>query len=102
MNPMQQMMMQAQRAQREMQKAQAELASKEFSVTKGGAVSVVVKGDKSIQSISIDEDAFDKDNKDMVEEMIAMAINEAFEKIDEANAEIEERILGKAKGGFGF
>lgn len=78
---MQQMLIQAQKMQREMQKKQAELEEKEFTVTKGGAVTVVVKGDKSIKSVSIDKDAFDPDNKEMVEEMVTMAINEAIETI---------------------
>lgn len=97
---MQQMLMQAQKMQRELQKAQEELKSKEFTVSKGGAVTVIVKGDHSVKSVSIDEDAFDKDNKEMVEEMVAMAINEAIEKIKEAETEINERITGRAGGLF--
>ena len=98
---MQQMMMQAQKMQRELQKAQAELAKKEFSVSKAGLVTVTVLGSKEIKSIIIDEDGFDKDNKEMVEEMIASAINELFEQIDQESEAINERITGRA-GGFGF
>lgn len=98
---MQQMMIQAQKMQREMQKAQAELAAKEFTITKAGLVTVVVMGDKSIKSVNIEEDGFDKDNKEMVEEMIASAINEAIEKIDAESDAINERITGRS-GGFGF
>lgn len=98
---MQQMMIQAQKMQRELRKAQAELAEKEFKVSKGGAVTVTVLGSKEIKTIDIDKDAFDADNKEMVEEMIAMAINEANEKIDEEAEAINERITGQ-KGGFGF
>ena len=47
------------------------------------------------------EVAFDKDNKEMVEELIAMAINEAFEQIDEAEAAINERLTGPPSG-YGF
>ena len=83
-----------------MQKAQNELKEKEFTVSKGGAVAVVVKGDHTIKSISIDEDAFDKDNKEMVEEMIAMAVNEAIEQIEKESAEINERITGRSGGLF--
>ena len=78
---MQQMMAQAQKMQRELKKAQAELAQKEFVVSKGGALTVTVYGNKQVKSVNIDADAFDADNKDMVEEMIALAINEALEKI---------------------
>lgn len=97
---MQQMLMQAQKMQRELQKAQDELKKKQFTVSKGGAVTVVVLGDKSVKSVSIDPDAFDPDNKEMVEEMITMAINEAIQKIGAEEAEINESITGRAGGLF--
>ena len=98
---MQQMMIQAQKMQRELQKAQAELESKEFSLTKAGLVTVTVFGSKEIKSINIEEDGFEKENKEMVEEMIASALNELFENIDKESAAINERITGRS-GGFGF
>lgn len=98
---MQQMMMQAQKMQRELQKAQAELAAKEFSVTKAGLVTVTVLGSKEVKSVVIDEDGFDKDNKEMVEELVVAALNELFAKIDAESEAINERITGRA-GGFGF
>ena len=97
---MQQMLAQAQKMQRELQKAQDELKKKEFTVSKGGAVTVVVLGDKTIKSVSIDQDAFDADNREMVEEMIAMAVNEAHTKIDEESAKINEAITGRPGGLF--
>ncbi len=98
---MQQMMAQAQKMQRELKKAQAELAAKEFVVSKGGAVTVTVYGSKQVKSVNIDKDAFDADNKEMVEDMIALAINEALEQINEESEAINERITGQ-RGGFGF
>ena len=98
---MQQMMAQAQKMQRELKKAMAELAEKEFVVSKGGAVTVTVLGSKEIKSINIEADAFDVDNKEMVEDMIALAINEALEKIEAESEAINERITGQP-GGFGF
>lgn len=95
------MMIQAQKMQRELQKAQAELAKKEFQVTKAGLVTVTVFGSKQIKEVVIDEDGYDKDNKEMVEELIVSAINELFEKINEENDAINERITGRA-GGLGF
>ena len=97
---MQQMLMQAQKMQRELQKAQDELKKKEFTVSKGGAVTVVVLGDKTIKSVNVDPDAFDPDNKEMVEEMIAMAINEANAQIDVESAKINEAITGRSGGLF--
>ena len=98
---MQQMMAQAQKMQRELKKAMAALAEKEFVVTKGGAVTVTVLGNKEIKAVEIDKEAFDEDNREMIQEMIALAINEAIAKIDEEAEEINERITGQP-GGFGF
>ncbi len=97
----QQMMAQAQKMQRELKKAQAELAQKEFIVSKGGAVTVVVYGNKQVKAVEIDKDAFTEDNKEMIEELIPMAINEALAQITEEEEAINERITGQP-GGFGF
>ena len=97
---MQQMLMQAQKMQRELQKAQNELKAKEFTVSKGSAVTVIVMGDKSIKSIDIDKDAFDPENKEMVEEMIALAVNEAIAQIEKESEEINERVTGRSGGLF--
>ena len=97
---MQQMLMQAQKMQRDMQKKQAELEAKEFTVSKGGAVTVVVKGDKSVKSVDIDKDALDPDNKEMVEELIALAINEAIEQMKAKKAEISASVSGGMGGLF--
>ena len=97
---MQQMVIQAQKMQREIQKAQAELAKKEFKASKAGLVSVVVLGSKEIVSIDIDKDGFDPDNKEMVEEMIALAINEAIEQIRAKEEEISSSVSGGMGGLF--
>ena len=98
---MQQMMIQAQKMQRELQKSQEALAKKEFRVNKAGLVEIVVLGSKEIQSINIEPDGFEADNKEMVEELIASGINELFAQIDEENEAINEKITGRS-GGFGF
>lgn len=97
---MQAMLAQAQKMQRELQKAQAELAKKEFAISKSGAVNVVVMGDKSVKSISIEKDAFEIDNKEMIEELIALAINEALEQIEKESEAINTRITGRSGGLF--
>lgn len=94
---MQQMLIQAQKLQREMQKQMAELEQKEFTVSKSGAVTVVVKGDKTVKSINIDKDAFDADNKEMVEELIALAINEAIEQIRAEEEAINSKMAAPGK-----
>ena len=95
MNQMQQMLMQAQRMQREMAKARAALAEQEFKVSKGGMVELVMKGDRSVASLQIDEAALEADNKEMLEETIVMALNEALEQIQAADDAIEEKVTGK-------
>ena len=97
---MQQMLAQAQKMQRELQKAMNELKEKEFVINKNGMVVVTVTGDKEVKSIDIDNDAMDVDNKDMVQESIVLALNEAFAKIDAEAEAINERITGRAGGLF--
>ena len=93
---MQQLMAQAQKMQRELKKAKAALAEKEFEISKGGAVKVTVLGNKTVKSVEIQDDAFNKEDKDMVQDMIAMAINEAIEQIDAEEAKINEAITGQS------
>ena len=98
---MQQMMAQAQKMKREMEKAQAALAEKEFTISKGGAVTITMLGSKEIKSIDIDKDALDPENKEMIQDMIVLAINELFEQINAEEEAINERITGSTRG-FGF
>ena len=97
---MQRMLAQAQKMQRELQKAMNELKEKEFVINKNGMVVVTVTGNKEVKSIDIDNDAMDVDNKDMVQESIVLALNEAFAKIDAEAEAINERITGRAGGLF--
>ena len=96
---MQQLMIQAQKMQRELKKAKDQLHEKEFSKNKSGVVEVTVKGDKTLVKIDIDKDALE--DKEMVEEMIVLALNELYEQIDEEEAAIEDKLTGASKG-FGF
>ena len=100
MNQMQQMLQQAQKMQRQLQKAHAELDAKEFTVEKAGLVTVVLTGDKKVKSISIDKDALPPDDAEMVQDTIIAAINEAIDQITEANNKIDEEITGRSGGLF--
>ncbi|MCR5348772.1 MAG: YbaB/EbfC family nucleoid-associated protein [Bacilli bacterium] len=95
MNQMQQMLANAQRMQREMQKAQAALAEKEFKVSKGGMVELTMLGDRSVQELVIDKDALDPENAEILSESIVLALNEALEAIEKEHEEIEKRVTGK-------
>lgn len=97
---MQQMLMQAQKMQRELRKAKEALYEKEFTLSKSGLVTVIMYGNKEIKSIDIDKDAIEPDNKEMIEDTIAACVNELNEKINDEEDEIEEKITGKSGMGF--
>ncbi|MBO7699467.1 MAG: YbaB/EbfC family nucleoid-associated protein [Eubacteriaceae bacterium] len=93
------LMKQAQKMQQEMQKAQEELLSREYEATSGGgAVKVVYGGDKKLRAIEIDDELLNPDDKDMLTDMIIVAVNEVIEK---AEADAQTRI-GSVTGGIGF
>lgn len=97
---MQQLMMQAQRMQRELQKAQAELAKKEFSVNKNGMITVSMLGNKQITKIDIDEDALEKDNKELIEELLQSAINELIEQVNNEEEAINSKLQSGVRMGL--
>ncbi len=101
MNQMQQMLMQAQRMQRELEKAHAALETKEFIVKKAGIIEVCVLGSKKVKEIKIEPDALSADNADMIQDTIAMAINEALEQIAKEEEAMSEKVTGR-KGAFPF
>ena len=88
---MQALMKQAQKLQQDMLKAKEELDNTEF-VGESSFVKVVVKGNKNLVSVKIDApDALDKDDLEMLEDLILVATNEAMKKVDEAT----EKKMGK-------
>lgn len=81
------LMKEAKKMQADMEKSQAELASKEFDVTAGGgAISVKVTGEKVIKEIKIQKDVVDPDDVEMLEDLILTCVNEALRKVDSAQA----------------
>ena len=79
---MQALMQQAQKMQREMEKAQKDLEAKEFEiVSAGGGIKVTITGSKVVKNIEIDEDIIDPEEKEMLQDMIVVAINEAINKV---------------------
>ena len=84
---MQALMRQAQSLQKDMEKIQKEIETKEFE-GESSIVKVKATGDKKIQSITIDKTAkLEKDDIEMLEDMIMIAINNTFEKIDKFKEE---------------
>ena len=96
---MSQLMKQAQRMQRQMEEAQAQLEETEMTGTAGGGVvEVTVSGKKEITKIHIDPEAVDPDDVEMLEDLVMAATNEALHKIDEITA----ASMPKMPGGLGF
>ncbi len=79
------MMKKAQEMQENMQKAQRELASKEVTGEAGGGmVSVVMRGTHEVNRVTIDPSLAD-DDIEMLEDLIAAAVNDAVHKIEKSN-----------------
>jgi len=95
---MQQMMMQAQKLQRELNKTMSELETKEFTLTKGGAITVTLLGSHEVKSVQIKGDFLNSENKEMIEDLLAITINEIIQMIEEARGDINEKITGRRTG----
>ena len=82
------LMKEAKKMQADMEKSQAELATKEFDATTGGgAISVKVTGQKVLKEIKIQKDVVDPDDVEMLEDLILTCVNEALRKVDSAQAD---------------
>ncbi len=82
------LMKEAKKMQADMEKSQEELTSRTFEATAGGgAIKVVVTGDKSIKSIEISKDVVDPDDVEMLQDLILTCINDAFRQVDSAQAD---------------
>jgi len=75
------LMKQAQKMQEDMQKAQEEIASMEIEGQSGGGlVTVIMNGHHELRKVSID-DSLIGDDKDMLEDLVAAAVNDASQKL---------------------
>lgn len=97
---MQKLMIQAQKMQRELGKARDDLAKKEFSVNKNGGVKLSMRGDRTGLKVEINAEMLTPENKEMLEQLIALAYQDVNEAIVKTEAGINEQITGSA-GGFG-
>ena len=86
------MMMQA-----ELARAQEEIKDMTFEATAGGGmVKVVANGDMTVDSIVIDPEAVDPEDVEMLQDMVAAAVNEALRGV----SEISSQRLNAATGGL--
>jgi len=89
------LMQQAQKMQEQMQQAQEELASMEVEgAAGGGMVKVTMTGRHEVRRVSIDDSVMG-DDRDMLEDLVAAAVNDAVQKVE---AESRERLSGMTGG----
>ena len=94
-------MKQAQKMQKQMEQAQAELESSEYTATSGGgAVEVTISGTKEITKIKLDPEVVDPDDIEMLEDLVMAAVNEAIRKMDEMSTQKMSKITGGLGGLF--
>ncbi len=92
------MMKQVQQMQAKMEQMQAELEKAEVEATAGGGmVKVVANGKHDILSITIDPEVVDKDDVEMLQDLIVAAVNQAHQKVQELQAEQMSNITGGLK-----
>ncbi|MGV8082023.1 MAG: YbaB/EbfC family nucleoid-associated protein [Coriobacteriia bacterium] len=91
-NNMQNMLKQAQKMQAKMFQVQDELKQEVLeSSAGGGMVKVAITGDLQVQSVTLNPDALDPDDIEMVQDMIVAAVNEAIRSAQElANRRMSE------------
>lgn len=89
------LMKQAQKMQEDMQKAQEEIASMEIEGQSGGGlVTVIMNGQHELRRVSID-DSLVGDDKDMLEDLVAAAVNDASQRLAAAS---KDKLSGLTNG----
>ena len=91
------LMKQAARMQQQMEQIQSQLAQRTVEATSGGgAVKVVAKCDGSLASITIDPQAINPSDAELLQDMIITAANQALGQAKE----ISNSEMGKVTAGF--
>jgi DNA-binding YbaB/EbfC family protein len=91
------MMKQAQKMQAKMAEMQEQLKTETLEASAGGGmVRVVITGDMQVKELHIDPAAIDPDDVDMLQDMVAAAVNEAIRSAQE----LAGRRMGEITGGM--
>ena len=91
------MMKKVQKMQADMKKMQEELKTRTVEASVGGgAVTVVMKGEKIIEALKLNPTAVDPEDVEMLEDLVMAAVNEASKKVDDLLAQE----MGKVTGGL--
>lgn len=92
---MNQMIRQAQKMQEDMAAFQAEFEEKEFKASVGGgAVEIVMSGKKEVKSVSIKPEVVDPEDVEMLQDLIAGAVNEVIATIEAESNDGMSKITG--------
>ena len=95
---MQKMLQQVQKMQEEMMAAQESLKHERVEASAGGGmVKVVATGELAVESITIDPDAVDPEDVEMLQDMVIAAVNEAMT----SSQELANKKMGGITGGLG-
>ena len=90
-----QLMQQAQKVQEIMKEKQAELEATNYDVTSGGGMlQLTMNGKHEVVSIKINPDVVQPDDIEMLEDLVAAAVNEAVRVVDEASENEMNAITG--------
>ncbi len=98
------LMKQAQKMQQDMLKMQEELENRTYTATAGGgAVKAEFNGKRELLSLTIDPDAVDPDDVEMLQDMIIAAVNAALRDVEKTASENMSKVTGGLGGlGLGF
>jgi DNA-binding YbaB/EbfC family protein len=89
------MMQQAKEMQERLQKQMADLRVE--ATAGGGMVTVIVDGAKQVRSITIDPTIVSRDDVEMLQDLIAAAVNDAGRKVDQQLGQSMSGLLGSLK-----
>lgn len=91
------LMKQAQMMQKKIEETKAELAKKEIKVSSGGGmIEIVINGQQEIKEIKIEPGVIDANEKEMLEDLILAAVNEAIRQ----SKELVTQEISKLTGGI--
>ena len=100
---MQQLMRQAQKMQQQMTQLQEDLDARTYEATAGGGmVAVSVSGKREVLSLTINPQAVDPDDVEMLQDLVLAAVNEALRKGEETRETEMAKVGGNASLGGMF
>lgn len=88
------MMKQAQKIQNDMVLEKEKIDQKDF-IGRSSFVEATLKGNKTISNIKINQEKLEKEDIEMLEDMLVVAINDAMKQIDE---EVDQKLGKYTKG----